>query len=121
MAKGTQVFLAVDLGASSGRVVAGEFSGKRLTLEEVSRFENGGVLANDRLYWDLLNQWNHVKDGLRAACVKYGERIVSVGVDTWGVDFGLLGAKRRIAGQSGALPRSAHGRDFRASVPGRAA
>ena len=54
MAKGTQVYLAVDLGASSGRVVAGEFSGQRLKLEEVSRFENGGVLANDRLYWDLL-------------------------------------------------------------------
>jgi rhamnulokinase len=98
MARGTQVFLAVDLGASSGRVVAGEFSGKRLALEEVSRFENGGVLANDRLYWDLLNQWNHVKDGLRSACVKYGERIVSVGVDTWGVDFGLLGARDELLG-----------------------
>ncbi len=98
MAKGTQVFLAVDLGASSGRVVAGEFSGKRLALEEVSRFENGGVLANDRLYWDLLNLWSHVKDGLRAACVKYGERIVSVGVDTWGVDFGLLGARDELLG-----------------------
>ena len=98
MAKGTQVFLAVDLGASSGRVVAGEFSGKRLALEEVSRFENGGVLANDRLYWDLLNQWSHVKDGLRSACVKYGERIVSVGVDTWGVDFGLLGARDELLG-----------------------
>ncbi len=98
MAKGTQVFLAVDLGASSGRVVAGEFSGKRLTLEEVSRFENGGVLANERLYWDLLNLWNHIKDGLRAAGVKYGERIVSVGVDTWGVDFGLLAARDELAG-----------------------
>ncbi len=98
MAKGTQVFLAVDLGASSGRVVAGEFSGKRLTLEEVSRFENGGVLANDRLHWDLLNLWQHVKDGLRGACVKYGERIVSVGVDTWGVDFGLLSAHDELLG-----------------------
>lgn len=93
MAKGTQVFLAVDLGASSGRVVAGEFAGKRLALEEVSRFENGGVLANDHLYWDLLNLWSHIKEGLRAACVRYGERVVSVGVDTWGVDFGLLNAK----------------------------
>ncbi len=98
MARGTQVFLAVDLGASSGRVVAGEFSGKRLTLEEVSRFENGGVLANERLYWDLLKLWNHIKDGLRSACVKYGERIVSVGVDTWGVDFGLLAARDELLG-----------------------
>ncbi|MHB8951889.1 MAG: rhamnulokinase [Pirellulaceae bacterium] len=98
MAQGKQVFLAVDLGASSGRVVAGEFSGRRLALEEVSRFDNGGILANERLYWDLLNLWNHIKEGLRAACVKYGERIVSVGVDTWGVDFGLLGARDELLG-----------------------
>jgi rhamnulokinase len=98
MAKGTQVYLAVDLGASSGRVVAGEFSGKRLKLEEVSRFENGGVQVNQRLHWDLLRQWSHVQDGLRAACAKYGDRVVSVGVDTWGVDFGLLDANDELLG-----------------------
>jgi len=98
MAKDAQVFLAVDLGASSGRVVAGAFSGKRLALEEVSRFGNGGVLANDRLYWDLLSLWSSIKDGLRAAGTKYGERIVSVGVDTWGVDFGLLDAQGELLG-----------------------
>lgn len=98
MADGTQVYLAVDLGASSGRVVAGEFSGDRLTLEEMNRFENGGVLANGRLYWDLLSQWGHIKDGLRGACTKFGERVVSVGVDTWGVDFGLLDANGELLG-----------------------
>ncbi len=98
MAKGSQVFLAVDLGASSGRVVAGKFSGKQLALEEVSRFENGGVLANDRLYWDLLSLWSQVKEGLRAAGAKYGARIMSVGVDTWGVDFGLLNAQDELLG-----------------------
>ncbi|MBM4090755.1 MAG: rhamnulokinase [Planctomycetes bacterium] len=98
MSNGTRVYLAVDLGASSGRVVAGEFSGRRLSLEEVCRFENGGISANDRLYWDLLNQWEHVKNGLRAARAKYGDRIVSVGVDTWGVDFGLLGANDELLG-----------------------
>ncbi|MCU0960377.1 MAG: rhamnulokinase [Pirellulaceae bacterium] len=98
MAKGAQVFLAVDLGASSGRVVAGEFTGRRIALEEVSRFANGGVLANERLYWDLLGLWQHVKDGLRAAGTKYGDRIVSVGVDTWGVDFGLLNARDELLG-----------------------
>lgn len=98
MAKGAQVFLAVDLGASSGRVVAGEFNGQRVRLEEVSRFENGGVLANERLYWDLLRLWQHVKDGLHAAGAAYGDRIVSVGVDTWGVDFGLLDARDELLG-----------------------
>ncbi len=90
MPNNTKIYLAVDLGASSGRVVAGDFSGRQLTLEEIHRFENGGVLAHNTLYWDLLNQWTHVKQGLHAACARYASRIVSVGVDTWGVDFGLL-------------------------------
>lgn len=98
MTKGTHVYLAVDLGASSGRVVAGEFTGQRLKLEEVSRFENGGVLANNRLHWDLLGLWANVKSGLQAACAKYGQRIASVGVDTWGVDFGLLDANGELLG-----------------------
>lgn len=98
MASEPQVYLAVDLGASGGRVVAGEFSGQRLKLEEVSRFENGGVMANNRLYWDLLRQWGNVKEGLRAAIARYGERVISVGVDTWGVDFGLLDAAGELLG-----------------------
>lgn len=94
----SQVFLAVDLGASSGRVVAGLFDGAKLSLEEVYRFENGGVLAGRRLQWDILNQWQHVQNGLRAAAKTYGNRIVSVGVDTWGVDFGLLGRNDELLG-----------------------
>jgi rhamnulokinase len=86
------------MGASSGRVVAGEFSGQRLKLEEVTRFENGGILAHGRLYWDLLGQWAHIKEGLRAACDRYADRIASVGVDTWGVDFGLLNADDELLG-----------------------
>ncbi|HTN74325.1 MAG TPA: rhamnulokinase family protein [Pirellulaceae bacterium] len=92
------VYLAVDLGASSGRVVAGLFDGERLTLEDGYRFENGGVMANDRLQWDLLQQWGHIVQGLRAAKTTYGQRVRSVGVDTWGVDFGLLGRGDEILG-----------------------
>ena len=61
-----QVFLAVDLGASSGRHVAGRFDGDRLTLEEVHRFGNGPVSAAGHLYWDLLGLWQHVVE----ACVR---------------------------------------------------
>ena len=86
-----QVYLAVDIGGSSGRVVAGEFDGRTIALEEVYRFENGGSAANDRMYWDMLKQWEHIVDGVSAASAKYGERVVSLGLDTWGVDFGLLG------------------------------
>jgi rhamnulokinase len=92
------VFLAVDIGASSGRHVAGRFDGQRLTLEEVHRFENGPVWAAGRHYWDLLRQWGHVVDGLRAAGSQISGQIRSVGVDTWGVDFGLLGRGDELLG-----------------------
>jgi rhamnulokinase len=94
----SKVYLAVDLGASSGRVMAGLFDGQRLTIEEGYRFENGGVAAGGRMYWDLLGQWSHVLKGLRAAGKQYGGRVASVGVDTWGVDFGLLGRGDELLG-----------------------
>ena len=70
---------------------------RKLTLEEVSRFENGGVLAGDCLYWNLLGLWTTSEMAWKA-CVEYGDDIVSVGVDTWGVDFGLLGPGDELLG-----------------------
>lgn len=87
-----QIYLAFDLGASGGRLVAGYFDGAQLRLEEVHRFTNGGVWAGERLYWDLLGLWQQMLDGLRQAASSLDGQVVSVGVDTWGVDFGLLGA-----------------------------
>ena len=84
-----EVFLAADLGASSGRLVAGSFDGSRIELEEVHRFDNGGVEIADHLYWDFLGLWNELQEGLSLASSKY-QGIASLGVDTWGVDFGLL-------------------------------
>ena len=86
-----RIFLAVDMGASSGRHVAGRFDGRKLQLEEVYRFDNGPVNIAGSLFWDLPNQWSHVLAGLRAAASRFGSGVTSVGVDTWGVDFGLLG------------------------------
>jgi rhamnulokinase len=84
-------YLAVDLGASGGRVLAGSFDGKRLWLEELHRFENAAVPAAGGLFWDLLRLWGQVCQGLRLAGSRFGSAIRSVGVDTWGVDFALLG------------------------------
>ncbi len=92
------VCLAADLGASSGRIVAGLFDGNKLTLEDVHRFENGAVHAGGNMHWDLLRQWTDIEDGLRAASAKYGDSIGSIGVDTWGVDFGLLGRNDELLG-----------------------
>lgn len=84
------VHLAVDLGASSGRVLAGRVLGNGIELEELHRFSNGGVHLGRRLVWNLLGQWEHICDGLARAADRYGKRIVSVGADTWGVDYVLL-------------------------------
>lgn len=84
------VFLAVDLGASSGRVIAGRFDGTRLDLEEVYRFPNGPVEFEESYRWDIEGLFKEVKTGLGKAGQQFGDRVVSLGVDTWGVDYGLL-------------------------------
>ncbi|MBX3413576.1 MAG: rhamnulokinase [Pirellulales bacterium] len=86
-----QAFIGVDLGASGGRVLVGLFDGKNLRLDEAHRFGNGPTNVAGTLHWDLLALWNDVQAGLRRAGAKYKGQIRSVGVDTWGVDFGLLG------------------------------
>ena len=86
-----RAYLAIDMGASSGRHVAGLFDGGRLELAEIHRFENGPVAAAGHLYWDPLALWGNAIDGIRAAKSAHGNRIASIGVDTWGVDFALLG------------------------------
>ena len=68
-----QIHLAVDLGASSGRVLAGLFDGSRLRLEEVHRFENGAVNLAGSLQWNVLGLWQNILHGLRAARAKYGD------------------------------------------------
>jgi rhamnulokinase len=86
------VALAIDLGASGGRVVSGSFDGRILELEEIHRFDNGPVPLGGELVWDLVRLWQEVLAGLRAAAGRHGRTVSSVGVDTWGVDFALLSA-----------------------------
>jgi rhamnulokinase len=81
-------YLAVDLGAESGRVVLGRFDGRRVSLEEIHRFPNLPVRLPDGLHWDVLRILYEIKEGLAKAV--RGEEIEGVGVDSWGVDFGLL-------------------------------
>jgi len=85
------VALAVDLGASGGRIVSGAFDGRLLELEEIHRFENGPVSLAGELVWDLVRLWQEVVTGLRKAAVRHGAAAKTVGVDTWGVDFAFLG------------------------------
>ena len=93
-----QVYLAVDLGAESGRVIAGRFDGKSVKLDEVHRFPNGAVSVGGTLRWNLVGLWSNILDGLAKAGAQYGESVVSVGVDTWGVDYVLMSAKNEMLG-----------------------
>jgi rhamnulokinase len=92
------VFVAVDLGAESGRVLAGKLSRGRFELEEIHRFPNGPVRIGDHIYWDVLRLWTEVKNGLALAVQKYGSQVVSIGVDTWGVDYALLDSNDELVG-----------------------
>ncbi|URM94265.1 rhamnulokinase [Actinomadura madurae] len=87
-------FAAVDLGASSGRVMAGRVGPGTLTLDEVRRFANRPVRVNGTLHWDVLGLYGNVLDGLRAA----PPGLVSAGIDSWAVDYGLLDADGDLLG-----------------------
>jgi rhamnulokinase len=83
-------FLALDLGAESGRAMLGRFDGERLRLSEIHRFPNGPVRLPDGLHWDVLRLWTEIKRGLALAVREHGAHLAGAGLDTWGVDFGLL-------------------------------
>ncbi len=73
-----RVYLGIDLGAESGRVIAGLWNGKTLKLEEIHRFPNGPVYLADSMRWDVLRLWAEIQNGLGLAAHKYGKSIVSV-------------------------------------------
>lgn len=93
-----KVYLAVDLGAESGRVTAGLWDGSKIRLEEVHRFSNGATVLGESLRWDVLRLWSEIRGGLALAGKKYGKQVVSVGADTWGVDFVLLNKQEEMLG-----------------------
>ena len=93
-----QCFLGVDLGAESGRVMAALWDGRRIRLEETHRFSNLPVEWNGSLRWNVVQLATEIERGLTAAARRHGERIRSVGVDTWGVDFALLTKSNELLG-----------------------
>ncbi len=104
--------LAADLGASSGRVMRAQVGPDELSLDEVHRFRNGPVALPDGLHWDILGLYLDVLTGLRRAVTDAGANggaIASIGVDSWAVDYGLVGADGALRGNP------FHYRDSRAS------
>lgn len=86
----TTNFLAIDLGASSGRVLLGQWDGQLFRLQEMHRFPNGPVNILGHLYWDVLQLWAEIKTGLARYSAQFDQPVAGIGVDTWGVDFALL-------------------------------
>ncbi len=103
----TQV-MAFDLGASNGRAMIGDFVDGRITLHEVHRFNNDPVKLNNHLYWDFPRLFHELKTALIKS-KNQGYEIVSVGIDTWGVDYGLIDEEGELIGNP------VHYRDDRAA------
>jgi rhamnulokinase len=83
-------FLAFDFGASGGRAILGKFNGEKISLTQLHRFANEPVMLGDTFYWDTLRLFHEIKLGISKSIHTGNKDIVSMGIDTWGVDFGLL-------------------------------
>ena len=91
-------YLAVDIGASSGRHILGKFENGKLELKEIYRFDNGAEKVGDKLVWNIEKLFSNIVAGIKE-CKKLGVTPYSVGVDTWGVDYALLDANNNIIGE----------------------
>lgn len=90
----TKRVLAFDFGASSGRAIIGCFDGDKITLEEVHRFSNDPVSVGGTVYWDVLRLFYEIKQGIIKAKIAGG--FDSIGIDTWGVDFGFIDSEGKL-------------------------
>ena len=102
----TAKFVAADLGASSGRIMLGAWDGRAFAVHELHRFANSGVHAGGGLYWDILGIWSQIRIGLTKYRSRYPEPPNGIGIDAWGVDFGLLDSRRAPDRQPPPLSRS---------------
>ena len=91
-------YIAVDLGASNGRTILGRFDGQKLTLRELNRFENNYIRVGEQYYWDALHLFACIKDGLKKYAKNSKGKLIGIGIDTWGVDFGLLDCQDNLIG-----------------------
>lgn len=90
--------LGFDFGASSGRAILGRYDGQRLSIEVVHQFPNGPVYCAGRMHWDVLRFVSEIQEGIRKAAKEAGGPMTSMGIDTWGVDFGLLDKRGELIG-----------------------
>ncbi len=104
-------YIAVDLGASNGRTILGRFDADMITLTELNRFENNFTRVGESYYWDVLYLFERIKDGLKQYAKSSKGELCGIGIDTWGVDFGLIDKQGRLVGNPRAYrdPRGKRG------------
>ena len=90
-------YLAVDLGATSGRTVVATYDGKRVEMRELTRFENPQLPLSGHTFWDIAHLYNEILKALRKVKAE-GIDLTSIGIDTWGCDFALFGADGQLLG-----------------------
>ncbi|MEK9773580.1 MAG: rhamnulokinase family protein, partial [Opitutae bacterium] len=93
-----KTYLAVDLGAESGRVLAGEFDGQTLDLNVVHSFPNGPINLNSSIHWNTVGLYQQILTGLSKAQNEFGDSLISLGVDSWGLDYGHLDVQGNLLG-----------------------
>jgi rhamnulokinase len=84
-------FIAVDLGAGSGRVIVGILENEKINIEEIHRFPNKQISKKGSLFWNIPDLFKEIKTGFSLAVRRGHKNIESIGIDTWGVDFGFIG------------------------------
>src|SRR5690606_26966455 len=88
--------LAFDLGAGSGRALIGSLDQDRIIMDEIHRFANEPVFVGNHQYWDILRLFHEIKQGINKVCLK--TNVESIGIDSWGVDFGLIDKRGELLG-----------------------
>ena len=91
----SQKYLIFDFGASNCRAIVASYNGRTFTMDVTHRFENRPVFAAGTLYWDILDLYSELKNGISASLKKYPD-IRSVGIDTWGADFGTIDSNGKL-------------------------
>lgn len=93
-----KIFIAVDLGAGSGRVIAAKTDFSKLELEELHRFDNPGTDLPGGSFWNIVGLYREILEGIRRGVERHGDKVVSIGIDTWGCDFGLIDQNGELLG-----------------------
>ena len=92
----TKKFIGFDLGAESGRCIVAKLNGEKIVLDEIHRFNTHNYIKDNEFHWDIKKIFNEIITGLKKSAEKYGDDFEGIAVDTWGVDYTLIGSDNEV-------------------------